>query len=235
MTAIFPRLRLALLMAAAALLAACADGRNLGEERAELGDFRLSHNIVVASNAQLGPLSRRATAEEWEESIRNAVARRFERYEGTRLYHIAVSVDAYVLALPGVPLVASPRSVLIIGVHLWDDQLGRPLNEERKQITVLESVSGETLLSSGLTQSGEQQMQNLATNAALQIEMWLAENPQWFNTQAPAAETLSATDEVTADEAEVATSEAAEEPGEEIRVLPASAEDTAPDPAEDDT
>ncbi len=189
MTATFPRLRLALLLAAATLLAACADGRNLGEERAELGDFRLAHNIVVASNAQMGPFSRSATAEEWEESIRNAVARRFERYEGTRLYHIAVSVDGYVLAMPGVPLVASPRSALIIGVHLWDDQLGRPLNEERKQITVLESLSGETLLSSGLTQSGEQQMQNLSTNAALQIENWLAENPQWFSTRPAEATT----------------------------------------------
>lgn len=187
MTAITTRLRLALLLAAAALLAACADGRNLGDERAELGDFRLAHNIVVASNAQMGPFSRTATAEEWEESIRNAVARRFDRYEGSRLYHIAVSVDGYVLAVPGVPLVASPRSALIIGVHLWDDELGRPLNEERKQITVLESLSGETLLSSGLTQSGEQQMQNLSTNAALQIENWLAENAEWFSTGAAGA------------------------------------------------
>lgn len=187
MTAITTRLRLALLLATAALLAACADGRNLGDERAELGDFRLAHNIVVASNAQMGPFSRTATAEEWEESIRNAVARRFDRYEGTRLYHIAVSVDGYVLAMPGVPLVASPRSALIIGVHLWDDELGRPLNEERKQITVLESLSGETLVSSGLTQSAEQQMQNLSTNAALQIENWLAENAEWFNTGAAAA------------------------------------------------
>lgn len=204
MTAITTRLRLALMLAAAALLAACADGRNLGEERAELGDFRLSHNIVVASNAQMGPFSRSATAEEWEESIRNAVARRFDRYEGDRLYHIAVSVDGYVLAMPGVPLVASPRSALIIGVHLWDDQLGRPLNEERKQITVLESISGETLLSSGLTQSGEQQMQNLSTNAALQIEMWLASNPQWFNTQ-PAA------DETETDDARVAEEDTSDE------------------------
>jgi len=183
MTAIFSSFRLAALLAATAFLAACADGRNLGEQRSELGDFRLAHNIVVASNAQMGPFSREAAAEQWEESIRNAVARRFERYDGDRLYHIAVSVDGYVLAVPGVPVVASPRSVLIFGVHLWDDALGRPLNEERRQITVLESLSGETVVSSGLTQSAEQQMQNLATNAALAIESWLAENPQWFNTR----------------------------------------------------
>lgn len=211
MTAITTRLRLALLIAAAALLAACADGRNLGEERAELGDFRLAHNIVVASNAQMGPFSRTATAEEWEESIRNAVARRFDRYEGSRLYHIAVSVDGYVLAMPGVPLVASPRSALIIGVHLWDDQLGRPLNEERKQITVLESLSGETLVSSGLTQSAEQQMQNLSTNAALQIENWLAENAEWFQTGAAAAGSHSTEPEPGDDEAST-DEEAGDEP-----------------------
>ncbi|MCC5972269.1 MAG: hypothetical protein JJU15_20235 [Pararhodobacter sp.] len=188
MTAIYTRLRLLPLLAVVAVLAACADGRNLGEQRAQLGDFRLAHNIVVASNAQMGPFSREASNEDWEESIRTAVARRFDRYEGDRLYHIAVSVDGYVLAMPGVPLVASPRSALIIGVHLWDDDLGRPLNEERKQLTVLESLSGETLVSSGLTQSAAQQMQNLSTNAALQIENWLADNPQWFNTQSAATD-----------------------------------------------
>jgi hypothetical protein len=34
---------------------------------------------------------------------------------------------------------------------------------------------------SGLTQSAEQQMTNLARNAALVIENWLAENPHWFD------------------------------------------------------
>lgn len=202
-------LRLSALLATLALLAACADGRNLGEQRSQLGDFRLAHNIVVAGNAQQGPLSRAAQPEQWEEAIRTEVARRFERYEGTRLYHIAVSVDGYVLAIPGVPLVASPRSALIIGVHIWDDELGRPINEERRQFTVLESLSGETLVSSGLTQSAEQQMHNLARNAALQIENWLASNPQWFNTgaaaQAEEAEE-AATDATGEDEAAEAAS-----------------------------
>lgn len=184
MSRLFQPFRLPALFAILLALAACADGRNLGEPRAQLGDFRLAHNIVVAGNAQQGPLSRSAEPEQWEEAIRAEVARRFDRYEGSRLYHIAVAVDGYVLAVPGVPLVASPRSALIIGVHIWDDELGRPLNEERRQFTVLESLSGETLVSSGLTQSAEQQMQNLARNAALMIENWLADNPQWFNTTA---------------------------------------------------
>jgi hypothetical protein len=179
--------RLSLTLAAAGLLMACADGRQLGELRPELGDFRLSHNIVLAGNAVQGPLSRQADPADWENAIRAEVARRFGRYEGNRLYHLAVNVDAYVLAIPGIPLVASPRSALIIGVHVWDDALGRPLNDERRQFTVLENLSGESLLGSGLTQSAEQQMAVLSRNAAIVIENWLAENPQWFPPADPAA------------------------------------------------
>jgi hypothetical protein len=174
------RLRNPLLVLALLVLAACANGRDLGEPRAELANFRLSHNIVIDSAAMQGPLSREAQAGAWQQAIQAEVTRRFGRYEGERLYHLAVHVDAYILAIPGIPLVASPRSALIIGVHVWDDALGRPLNEERRQFTILESLSGESVVGSGLTQSAEQQMTNLSRNAALAIENWLIENPQWF-------------------------------------------------------
>ncbi|MCC5989782.1 MAG: hypothetical protein JJT95_19105 [Pararhodobacter sp.] len=177
--------RLVAMLLLAALVGACTDVGNLSAERAELGDFRLGHNIVVATNAQRAPVSRPAESEAWEEAIRDAVDERFSRYEGTRLYHIAVSVDGYLLAPPGVPLVASPRSALIIGVHVWDDELGRPINEERRQLTVLEGVSGESLLGSGLTRSADEQMTILARNAARSIENWMAENSEWFNTGRP--------------------------------------------------
>jgi hypothetical protein len=95
-----------------------------------------------------------------------------------------------------VPLVASPRSALIVGVHVWDDELGRPLNDERRQLTILESLSGESVVGSGLTQSAEQQMQNLARNAALAIENWLVQNPQWFPPQPDAVATAEAAAEV---------------------------------------
>jgi hypothetical protein len=168
------------------LLMACANGRDLGEMRPELDNFRLSHNIVIDTQAQQGPLSRAAPEGAWQRTLQAEVARRFGRYEGERLYHVAIHVDAYVLAVAGVPLVVSPRSALIIGVHVWDDELGRPLNEERRQFTILESLSGETVVGSGLTQSAQQQMTNLSRNAVLQIENWLAENPQWFPPRTPA-------------------------------------------------
>ena len=174
-------LRAAALLVSALLLAACAGGRDLGAQRAELGDFRLAHNIVVDDNAQRGPLSRPAEPGEWKAALEAEITRRLGRYEGDRLYHVAVHVDAYILAVPGVPVVASPRSALIISVNLWDDALGRPLNERTRQFTVLESLSGESVVGSGLTQDAAQQMANLVQNAALTIENWLAENPQWFD------------------------------------------------------
>lgn len=174
----FPRACVGLI--AALTLTACASGRELRVERAELGDFYLGHAIVIAENATIGPASRRASNEEWDEMLTTELRRRFSRYDGDTLYHLGVSVDGYVLAIPGIPVVAAPRSVLILGVTLWDDAAGAKVNERPHRITVLESLSGETVVSSGLTQSAEVQMRNLSQNAVLAIENWLASNPDWF-------------------------------------------------------
>ncbi|MCB1407933.1 MAG: hypothetical protein KDK01_17190 [Rhodobacteraceae bacterium] len=189
MMTIFAPFRTLALLAVAGFLAACANGANLGEQRAELGDFRLCYNIVTTNDAVQGPLSREADLDAFSANLRREVDRRFGRYDGDRLYHIAMHVDAYVLAVPGVPLVASPRSALIISVNVWDDLLGRPLNEEPEQMTVLESLSGSSVIGSGLTQSAEQQMQTLSANAAIRIENWLAQNPEWFQHPDPAEDT----------------------------------------------
>lgn len=174
--------RSARLLLVLGVLASCsASGANLGEARPELGSFRLCHNVVTTNDAVQGPLSREADLDRFAEIMRAEVARRFGRYEGDRLYHLSMHIDAYVLAVPGVPLVASPRSALVTSVFVWDDALGRPLNEEREQFTILESAGEATLVGSGLTQTAEEQMAHLARNAALRIETWLAEHPEWFD------------------------------------------------------
>ena len=112
-----------------------------------------------------------------------AIDERFGRYEGDRLYHLAISVEGYVLAVPGVPLVASPKSALIINVTAWDDAAGKKLNDKPEQVTIVESISGETMLGSGLTQSKEVQLENLSRNAAKLIQNWLVRenfNNEWF-------------------------------------------------------
>ena len=177
----------------AGLLAACsASGANLGATRAELGDFRLCYNIVTTNDAVRGPLSREADVEVFADRIRDEVERRFGRYEGDRLYHIALHLDAYVLAVPGIPLVASPRSALILSANVWDDRLGRPLNEEPEQLTVLESAGASAVVGSGLTMGVDEQMQMLSENAARSIEDWLARNPEWFEHDAEASAELAA-------------------------------------------
>ena len=168
-------------MAATALaaLAACNSARDLDEPVEPIGDFFFGHNIVVAENAQRGPLSRAAEPEEWEEALRTEMERRFRRFDGDRLYHLAIGVEGYILAVPGIPVVASPRSALIFTVTVWDDAGGGRIREPHR-ITVLESLSGGTIVGSGLTSSREEQMQNLAQNAASSIERWMRDNEAWF-------------------------------------------------------
>ncbi|MGY6409581.1 MAG: hypothetical protein ACXIUV_00940 [Alkalilacustris sp.] len=161
------------------VLAACNTARDLEAPVEPIGDFFFGHNIVVAENAQRGPLSRAAEPEEWEEALRTEMERRFRRFDGDRLYHLAIGVEGYILAVPGVPLVASPRSALIFSVTVWDDAGGGRINDPHR-ITVFEGITGGTLVGSGLTRSREEQMQDLAQNAANAIEFWMRENSAWF-------------------------------------------------------
>lgn len=163
-----------------AALAGCANNAELREER-PLGAFELGFNVVIADNAQTVPGSRTATEEEIEAAITSEIERRFQRYDGGRLYHIGINVDGYVLAPPGIPILLSPKSALIVSVNVWDDALGEKLTKDAKQFTVLESLSTDAVVGSGFTMSADEQLLNLAQNASAQIETWLADNPDWFD------------------------------------------------------
>lgn len=185
------------LIAGILALTACTNANDLSDPPVDLGDFKLSHRIVVAPNLTKGPLSREASVEEWQAAMTKAIGERFDRYDGDRLYHFGVSVEGYVLAQPGIPLVANPKSIVIFNLTVWDDAAGKKLNEEVEQITVFESLSGETLLSSGLTQSREQQIENLSRNAAKMIQTYLVKMQRekgWFS-GAPAPEPGSEEDD----------------------------------------
>lgn len=162
------------------LLSACA-GSDLAEAPVPLGNFALGLNIVVADNVQKVPISRDATVEEWEATMKKAVDDRFGRYQGTKLYNIGISVDGYALAPPGIPVVAAPKSILVITANVWDDAAQKKLNEKGEQITVFESLSGETVIGTGLTRSKQQQMDALAYNAVKRVEDWFLKHPEWFD------------------------------------------------------
>ena len=186
------------------LLAACA-AEDLSRPPEPMGNFAGGYTIVVAKNAQAAGPSRKATAEEWEYVLKDALEKHFGRYDGDKLYHIGVTVDAYALAIPGVPVVLNPKSVLAITVNVWDDTAGRKINAEAEQLTVFQSLSGETMIGSGLTQNRKEQMEDLAANAADDINDWLLRNKAWFTPEAVAARAMLAAANGTAPKPPAAT------------------------------
>ncbi|MBO9474866.1 MULTISPECIES: hypothetical protein [unclassified Shimia] len=170
--------RIGVCLAALAVLVSCgAKSTEVTSEKLDLGDFTMGHNIVVAPDLQKGPLSRELPKEQWIASMKDAVDKRFGRYEGERLVHFGINLSGYMLAQRGVPLLLSTKSALILTVTAWDDRAGGKFNAEPREIIVLESFgSGTVVTSSGFTMSAEEQMANLTFNAAREIEQWLHEN-----------------------------------------------------------
>lgn len=184
-------MRALLAICLAVTLSACAVPDPDTEERASLGDFSLGHNVVVTKNAKkIGP-SRTASPEEWEELLEAEMERRFGRYEGEKQYHIGINLDGYALAVPGVPVVLSPKSALVISVTVWDDAENRKLNEPPRQMTILEQFDGNTILGSGLTQNRNKQMKNLAAAMTRAVQRYLVANREWFGEE-PDAEAKAA-------------------------------------------
>jgi len=164
-----------LALCATFLLTACDPTKDLKDAPVELGTFKLGHNIVVLPDPRALPGSRSATKEEWQTAMTRAIDKRFGRYEGSKLFHLGISVDAYNLAAIDVPGIPTPKSVLGITVTVWDDAKGIKLNPKPKTITVLGVLSG-----AGIQPNKQTQLDNLAALAAKSIEKWLLENPEWF-------------------------------------------------------
>lgn len=176
-------IRMTALLGALTLFAACNTGP---QDRVPdtLGEFKLGHNVVVASKAQQGPISRDATAEEWESTIKDAVQARFGGFDGEQLYHFGISVEGYMLAPEGIPVIYNPRSMLIINVTVWDDEAGTKLNDNVHQITVVEDSTTATFFKgSGRERTKQEQMDGLTANALDQLGDWLSERHEqdgWF-------------------------------------------------------
>lgn len=170
-------IRIAVLFVALWALVSCSVPTTpVDEPHLDLGDFVLGHNIVVAPDLVKGPLSREASAERWIDSVKTAIDARMGRYDGDRLVHLGVHISGYVLAQPGVPILLAPKSALGITVTAWDDRAGGKFNDDAKEIFVIETLTGASVLGSGLTMTAEEQMANLSYNVAKEIESWLAEN-----------------------------------------------------------
>ena len=167
------------------LLSACSVPDPSTQALVPMGDFALGTNAVVAVDPKKGPLSRSVDVEEFKAILEDEMERRFRRYEGDRVFHMGTAIEGYVVAAPGIPLVLSPKSILIVRFTLYADELGpdgKPvkLNPETKLVTVFESFGAGAIVGSGYTQSPEEQMRMLSRNAARAIQRYMLENPEWF-------------------------------------------------------
>ena len=162
------------------VLGACA-GQPLSERPEPVGDFRLGYAIAKVDRPEQGPFSRVISDAAIKAEVEGAVRARLGRYDGDGLYHIGMAVGGYVLAQPGVPLIFSPKSIMIVDVTIFDNATRQKLNPEPFRITAWEGLENTVpIIGSGLARDAEQQLQNLSEQVAVQIEAWISENPQWF-------------------------------------------------------
>ncbi|WP_264212158.1 hypothetical protein [Leisingera thetidis] len=182
-------IRILALLASLALLAACGETR-LDEAPEDLGAFQARVTHVYTEKALQWPLSRNAEHSEWTVPIKNALDTRLRRYAGAQEYDVAVTLEGFMLAPPGVPVLFSPKSAVVVNVFVYDVAEKKFL-ARKHQMEIFESTTGESaLLGSGHARTKEQQIQGLAVNIADKVEEWMAKQHKqegWFAPR-PAAE-----------------------------------------------
>jgi len=182
-------IRILSMFAALALLAACGETR-LDEAPEDLGAFQARVTHVYTEKALQWPLSRNAEHSEWTAPIKNAVDTRLRRYEGSQEYDVAVTLEGFMLAPPGVPVLFSPKSAVVVNVFVYDVAEEKFL-AKKHQMEIFESTTGESaLLGSGHARTKQEQIQGLAINIADKVEEWMAEQHAeqgWFAPRPAAA------------------------------------------------
>ena len=169
------------------VLVACGEQRPPDEEeRRDLGNFHLNVNFAFADKATTISGGREATPEEWVAAVTGAVAERLGRYDGSHPYDMGISVEGYVLAPPGVPVIFSPRSVLVANVNLLDPVTKTYLAKAR-QFQIIETLDSDAaLVGSGNARDPSEQLGSLAYSLARQVEIWLANQhaeKDWFTSR----------------------------------------------------
>ncbi|MCX8952906.1 hypothetical protein OU790_05600 [Ruegeria sp. NA] len=189
-------LRILTLITGLALMGACTQTQ-VYEPPESLGEFKLRVNYAFADKAVQGPVSRDATPDEWTKAIQNAVDIRLGRYEGTQEYDIGISLEGYMLAPPGIPIIYNPKSTAIVLVNVYDVKKEKFL-AKGKQFQVLEDTTGGSALKgSGHERTKEEQMAGLSLKIADRVEEWLAEEHEdkgWFEKRPDLIQPLDSTE-----------------------------------------
>ena len=185
------------------LTVACGETQ-MNEAREDLGEFSARVTYVHTDKARQWPTSRDAEGSEWNAPLQNALDTRMRRYEGRQQYDVAVTLEGFLLAPAGIPLILSPKSVAVVNVFVYDVERTEFLAKEH-QMEIFESTTGQSaLLGSGNARSKEEQIQGLALNIVDKLEEYMAEQHKengWFdlrndasNTAAPEAATRPSED-----------------------------------------
>lgn len=152
--------RIIALFAALSLLVACGETR-LDEAPEDLGAFQARIVHVYTEKALQWPMSRSADHSEWTDPIKSALETRLRRYEGGQQYDVAVTLEGFMLAPAGVPVLFSPKSVVVVNVFVYDVEQERFL-AKKHQMEIFESTTGESaLVGSGHARSKQEQIQGL--------------------------------------------------------------------------
>ena len=163
----------ALGLGGAAMLAGCnAGGPNAGPK--DMGNFRLGFSVVVDDKLKKIPPSRNAPDGALVARMKSALDARFGVYSGSVDYVVAVALVGYSLAPPGIPIVLSPKSVLLASANLWTETPQEKLLGP-EQISAFEG--GQAIIGTGFTRTADEQMDVLATNMARKIQDWLLRTP----------------------------------------------------------
>jgi hypothetical protein len=176
-------IRILALLASLVLLAACEETQ-LNEAPQELGDFKLRRGFVYTDKASTYPISRKAEPSEWNKPIEEALEARLRRYQGSGQYDVAITLESFSLAPPGVPVVFNPKSVAVVLVFVYDVANKTFLLEEHQMI-VFEDTTGESaIVGSGHSRTKAEQIDGLALKIVDRVEEYLAEQHAehgWFN------------------------------------------------------
>jgi hypothetical protein len=164
-------------------LAACGETQ-LNEAPEEMGAFRARVVHVFTDKALKWPLSRDAEASEWNASMERAMETRLRRYDGAQEYDVAVSLEGFLLAPPGIPVLVNPKSVVVVNVFVYD-VAGKEYLARKVQMEVYEDTTGQSaILGSGHSRTKEEQIAGLSLNIADKIEEWMAAEHKengWFD------------------------------------------------------
>lgn len=192
--------RLFALLASLFLLAACGETQ-LDEAPEDLGNFNMRVGFVYTDKALQWPLSRDAEPSEWNAPIERALEARLGRYQGAGKYDVAITLEGFLLATGGIPVLVNPKSAAVVNVFVYNVETKTYL-ARKHQLKIFEDTTGESaIIGSGYSRTKEEQIDGLALKIVDGLEEFMAEQHAehgWFNGAAPAEEVVDDSTEVPA-------------------------------------